>query len=88
MSHSTIVAASKSCAFVIQIQEPTETLLKLAMFFQGRHIVIEELHLHRYRSVGATVIILCQVEKDRIMRTVQLLERLPGVMELERMEGK
>jgi len=45
--------------------------------------VIDNLNLHRYRSGEAMLIIHCQLEKDRIHRTVDLLEKLPGVMELE-----
>ena len=83
MSHLTVEVVKKACAFVLQIEEPGETLKKLALFFQDRHIVIDNLNLHRYRSGEAMLIIHCQLEKDRIHRTVDLLEKLPGVMELE-----
>ena len=88
MNHLKLEVVKKPVAFVLQIQEPMETLKKLAMFFQDRYLVIDNLHLHRYRNGDATLIIHYQVEKDRIMRTVQLLEQLPGIIELERMEGK
>lgn len=88
MSYLTVEVVRKPCAFVLHIQSPAETLKKLAMFFQDRKITIDNLNLHRYPGGDATVIIHCQVEKDRITRTVQMLEQLPGVMELERMEGK
>ena len=58
------------------------------MFFQDRQIAIDSLNLHRYRSGEAMVIIHCQIEKDRTHRTVQLMEQLPGIMELEWMEAK
>lgn len=75
--------AKRSCAFVMHIADPVETLRKLALFFQDRRIAIDNLQMHRYRSGEATLVIHCQVEKDRIARTVDLLENLPGVMELE-----
>lgn len=81
--HLTIESNKRACAFVLQITDPGETLKKLAMFLQDRHIVIDNMQLHRYRDGGAMLIIHCQVEKDRIGRTVQLLGELPGVMELE-----
>lgn len=88
MSHLTVEVVNKSCAFVLEIHDPVETLKKLAMFFQDRHIAIDNLQMHRYRDGDAKLIIHCQVEKDRIYRTVQLLEQVPGILKLERMEGK
>jgi hypothetical protein len=88
MNYLSVEVVKKSCAFVLEIQEPIETLKKLAMFFQDRHIQIDSLQMHRFKSGEAMLIIHCHIEKDRIMRTVQLLEQLPGIMELERMEGK
>jgi len=88
MTYLTIEVIKKSCAFVLQIQQPVETLKKLAMFFQDRHIVIDNLNMHRYPNGAAMLMFHCQIEKDRITRTVQLMEQLPGVIELERMEGK
>lgn len=78
----------KSCVFVLNIVDPLETLKKLSMFFQDRGIIMESLHMHRYRNDEANVIIHCQVEKDRIRRTVELMEQLPGLLELDKMEGK
>ncbi len=88
MTHLTVEMVNKPCAFVLEIENPVETLKKLAMFFQDRHIIIDSLQMHRYRNGDAKLIIHCQIEKDRIYRTVQLLEQLRGIMKLERMEGK
>lgn len=87
-THLRVEVIHRPCAFIIEISDVPETLKKLAMFFQDRHIVPDNLQLHRYRSGNAMVIIHCQLEKDRIHRTVELLEKLPGVLTLERMEGK
>ncbi len=73
----------RSCAFVMHILEPVETLRKLALFFQDRRIVIDNLQMHRYRDGDANLVIHCQVEKDRVPGTLELLEKLPGVMEVE-----
>jgi glycine cleavage system regulatory protein len=88
MEYLSIEVIRKPCAFVLHIQDPIETLKKLAMFFQERHILIDNMQMHRYKNGEAMLIVHCQIEKDRITRTVQLLEQLPGIMELERMEGK
>jgi hypothetical protein len=87
MTSLTTEIVNKSCAFVLEISDPAETLKKLSMFFQDRKIAIDSLNLQRYRD-GASVIIHCLIEKDRITRTVQLLEQLPGIVKMERMEGK
>jgi len=83
MNHLPTEIDKKPCAFVLQIHNPTETLNVLAKFFQDRKIPVDNLNLHRYRNGEASVIIHCQIEKDRISRTGQLLEQLPGVMQLE-----
>ena len=88
MNHLTVQVINKSCAFVLHISDPTETLRKIALFFKDRNIIIDNLNMHRYQSGEATLIIHCQVERDRIARTVQLLEELPGIVEMERMEEK
>lgn len=88
MNHLSIQVNKKSCVFVLHISDPSETLRKIAMFFKDRNIIIDNLSMHRYQNGEANVIIHCQVEKDRIFRTVQMMEELPGIMELERMEGK
>ncbi len=88
MGQLTFEVIKKSCVFVLQMREPEETLKKLAMFFQDRHIVMDNLCMHRYQSGVAMLISHCQIEKDRIGRTVQLMGNLPGIMEIEKMEGK
>jgi hypothetical protein len=88
MNELTVEVVKRNCAFVLHITEPGDTLRKLAMFFQDRHIAIDNLHMHRYRNGEAMLIIHCLIEKDRITRTVQLLETMPGIMELEKMEAK
>lgn len=46
-NHLTIEIIKRPCAFVLQIQDPVETLKRLAMFFQDRHILIDSLQMHR-----------------------------------------
>ncbi len=88
MSYLSVEVVRKSCAFVLQIQEPIDTLKKLAMFFQDRHLQIDSLQMHRFKNGEAMLIVHCQIEKDRIMKIEELIEQLPGIIELERMEGK
>jgi len=78
----------KNCAFVIHMRNPADTLRRVSIFFEDRGIPIELLNMHRYVSGDAILVVHCSIEKDRIPRTVQLLEKIPGICELERMEGK
>lgn len=78
-----VEVVKRPCAFVMHISEPVETLRKLALFFQDRRIVIDNLQMHRYRDGDANLVIHCQVEKDRVPRTLELLEKLSGVIEVE-----
>lgn len=88
MSYLSFEVVRRSCAFVMEVDEPEETMKKLMQFFIDRHIVIDSLQMHRYGSGNASVIIHCRIEKDRVARTVQLMEQLPGVLGMERMEGR
>lgn len=84
----TVEISRKSCAFILHIFDPNQTLRTLSMFFLDRKIPIDNLNLHRYRNGDAMIIIHCQIEKDRIGRTVELLERLPGIQTLEKLQEK
>jgi hypothetical protein len=88
MNQLTIEVIKRPCALVLHIREPMDTVRRLAMFFEERHITVNTLNMHRYKSGDATLIVHCHIEKDRIPRTVQLLEQMPGITELERMEGR
>lgn len=73
----------RSIALVMHISDPVETLRRLALFFQERNIMIDSMNLHRYRDGQANLVIHCQIEKDRITRTIELLEKMAGIIELE-----
>lgn len=88
MNHLTVEVIKRPCALVLHIQKPMDTVRRLSMFFEERHIVVDTLNMHRYKNGEATLILHCHIEKDRISRTVQLLEQMPGIMELEKMEGR
>lgn len=83
-----IAVNKKACAFIMHIGDPNATLRTLSMFFLDRKIPIDNLNLHRYLNGEAMVIIHCQIEKDRISRTMELLENLPGIMTLEKLQEK
>ena len=88
MMHLTIVAEQKNCVFVLQINEPIDTLRRLSLFFQDNRVVLNDFNLHRHQNGTALVIAHCLVEKNRFDEIATLLHLLPGVLSMQRMEGK
>jgi hypothetical protein len=88
MNQLTAMVVKRSCLFVIQIMYPLDTFARLLQFFRDRNILVEQVHYESRCDRAATLHIYCHIEKDRIIRTVHLLERLEGVTEVERLEGK
>ncbi|NCU06199.1 MAG: hypothetical protein GXC73_19755 [Chitinophagaceae bacterium] len=72
----------------MQINNPTDTLRRLALFFQDLHVVINDFNLHRHQDGTAMVITHCLVQKDIVDEASALLHQLPGVMKVQMMEGK
>lgn len=88
MNHLTATVVKRSCLFVIQILYPMDTFFRLLKFFRDRNVMLESIQYQSRDERVATLHIYCHIEKDRIIRTVQLLERMEGVCEVERLEGK
>ena len=78
----------KTCAFIFHIQDRSATLLRVVEFFHERKISIDTMHVHGNEGKQGMLIIHCQLEKDRVVRTMQLLGEIEGVTELEKMEGR
>ena len=80
--------ARTNCVFVLQIENPTDTLRRLALFFQDNHVVLNDFNLHRYQDGTAMIIANCLVDKLRNDAINSMLHLLPGVMKVQRLEGK
>lgn len=76
-----------NCVYVLQIQEPTDTLRRLALFFHDNYMVLIDFNLHRYQDGTATVIANCVVDKMRSDDITSKLHLLPGVLKVQRVEG-
>lgn len=83
----TLEVVRNPCVFILHIQEPAETLRRLAILFQERKITFDNLQLHTYRNGEASLIIHCHIIKDKIPGIVELLKHMHGIMELKKMEG-
>jgi hypothetical protein len=88
MSVLKIEIARTCCVFVLQIETPTDTLRRLALLFQDHQVVLNDFNLHRYQEGTAIVIVHAMIEKRRIDDVTSLLHLLPGVLQVQRMEGK
>jgi len=80
--------SKRTCAYILEIRDPLDTLRALSMFFKDRGIQVGSLQLHRYRSGNANVILQCDIERDLIHRTTQLMEQMPGIIELQKLEER
>lgn len=80
----------KNCVFLIRMQNPVPGLQKILQVFTERGILLESLHLqsHQGQSEPARIMICVMMERDRTYRTLLLLRRITGVVEVEKMEGK
>jgi hypothetical protein len=88
MSYLKLEIVQTSCVFVLQIDEPIETLPRLALFFKDNFVQLHDFNLHRYQDGTAMVIVNAVVEKLRIEAIISLLHLLSGVLRVQRVEGK
>jgi hypothetical protein len=88
MGHLSIEFVKRNCVFRLRIEEPLQTLSKLADFFAARRIIIHSLHLEATVPGEATLMLYCLIEKDRILHTRHALEKMKGVLELVLLEHK
>ncbi|HEV3221367.1 MAG TPA: hypothetical protein VGZ90_00740 [Puia sp.] len=80
--------SKKTFVFVFRIGTSAFATARILMLFLERNIEVDEFHFHSLDSNNGRLMIHCQMERDRIGRTASLLEKLPGVIELDWMEGK
>lgn len=88
MNQLTAPVATSSCLFVIQVVYPLDTFSPLFQLFRDRQLLLESAHFHGHHEQATTFYLYCHIEKDRIPRTVQFLERMEGVCDLQRLEAK
>lgn len=88
MSHLTVKIVQKNCVFVLQITDPTDTLRRLALFFQDNRVVINDFNLHRHQDGTAMVIVNCLIDKQLLSVATEQLSLLPGILKVDLMEKK
>ena len=78
----------KACAFIVRIDMPVETLQLILRLLSHRKIEIESLQMHAEGGGEAILILHCQVERDRVKYSQQILQKTQGVMGVEVLESK
>jgi hypothetical protein len=78
----------KPVVFIFHLETTIFTTTRILTLLLGRGIEVEEFHFHAMNKNQGRLMIHCQLEKDRIGRTATLLDKLPGVIKLDWMEGK
>jgi len=73
---------------VLKIDMPLPTLQRILAFLTGRKILVENIQMNATSSGEAILILHCQVEKDRIRHTQNLLEKMEGIEKVELLESK
>jgi hypothetical protein len=88
MSYLKVEHLQTSCVFVLQIEDPTDTLRRLALFFQDNSVVLHDFNLHRYQDGTAMVIVHCLIDKQLLSVATEQLSLLPGILKVDLMEKK
>jgi hypothetical protein len=88
MSYLVTTMVKRSCAFVITMDRPVDTMQKILDFLQHRKMRLEILQLHATDGGEAKLILHCLIEKDRIKHVKQGLGKLSGILELTLLEQR
>lgn len=80
----------KSCVFRMRVHSPIQVLQRMMQVFTERGILLESLHVQSdpANPQSSLMLVCCQMEKDRIYRTLLVIRRIAGVVDAEKMEGK
>jgi len=78
----------RPCAFVIRLNSPLHTQGEILKFFINRAISVSMMNLQCIHDREGVLILYCLIERDRIRRTVRLLEKIKGIIEMELLESR
>jgi hypothetical protein len=86
MSYLKVDIVKQSCIFILQTENPVDSLRGLAHFFKDHRIVLNDFNLHRNQDGTAMVIAHSVVEKQLLQDAVWQLHQLPGILKVEVMQ--
>jgi hypothetical protein len=79
-----VEVAKKPCAFVLNIIEPLETVIRVILLFSEKGTIIEKMQMHRLRTGDAILIVHCLVEKESFADMEKKLGSIEGIGKIER----
>jgi len=78
----------RACSFVIRIDMPLKIAKDIMEFLLHRNILLESMHMQGVGDGEAILILHCLIEKDRVKRIQQGLEKMNGILSVELLESK
>jgi hypothetical protein len=80
--------SKKAFVLVFQLEITACTLARIFALLMERKIDLDEFHFHETERNQGSLMIHCQIERDRIRHTAKMLDKLPGVVNLDWLESK
>ncbi len=71
------------CAFIIRMSMPLLTMRGIIDLLLNRGVKVKSMNLQGLNDIDGVLILHCNMEKDRIKYTGNLLEKVKGVIEVE-----
>jgi hypothetical protein len=71
------------CVFIVRMSMPLQSMQEIVEFSLNRGVKVKSMNLQCLSDREGTLILHCNMEKDRIKYTGGLLEKIKGVIEVE-----
>ena len=88
MSCSLGEVVRRGCSFVIRIDMPLKIAKDILEFLLHRNILLESMQMQRVGGGQAILNLHCVVERDRVKRVQQGLEKMNGILSVELLENR
>jgi len=88
MSCSLAEVVRRGCSFVIRIDMPLKIAKDILEFLLHRDILLESMQMQGVGGGDAILILHCLVERDRVKRVQQGLEKMNGILSVELLESR
>ena len=88
MSCSLGEVVRRGCSFVIRIDMPLKIAKDILEFLLHRNILLESMQMQGVGGGEAILILHCAVERDRVKRVQQGLEKMNGILSVELLENR
>jgi len=78
----------RSCAFVLKLNKPLNTLTKISELLAQKTVRVSSLYAQFLEKGDAVLVIHCVLEKDKIAYIGRHFERMSGVTEVDWMNAR